>query len=57
MYAYTSGAFGSREKQFSCMYALSEGMSSTAMKERWKMFYCLWSFADDATPRAQKKKG
>ena len=40
MYAYTSNTFGNREKQFSRIYVLSEGMSPTAMKERRKMFYC-----------------
>ena len=56
MYAYTSSTFGSREKPFSRIYALSEGMSPTAMKERRKMFYCLWSFVGDATPRTQQQK-
>ena len=57
MYAYTSGTFGNRDKQFSRIYALSEGMSPTAIKERRKMFYCLRSFAGDATPRTQQEKG
>ena len=54
MYAYTCSTFGNREKQFPRIYALSKGMSPTAMKERSKRFYCVWSFTGDATPRAQK---
>ena len=56
MYAYTSSTFGNREKRFSRIYALSEGMSPTAMKERRKMLYCLRSFADDATLRTQQQQ-
>ena len=55
MYVYTSSALGSREKQFSRIYALREGMPPTATNER-NMFYCLSYFAGDVTPRTQQKR-